>query len=423
MITSLFVRSSLAGLALLTLISPLAAADKASFADFDRRAQAGDPLSVVFFGASLTWGANASDPQLTSYRAVVADRLREKYPQARFRFWDAAIGGTGSQLGVFRLDRDVLRRKPDLVFLDFSANDDIYSDRAETLASYESLVRRIVGDEKLPLVQVIFPFKWNVASGNFDGMKRRDAHRRISSAYHTALGDAIELAQTRVKAGASSLEALWPFDGVHPGDAGYTLFADAAWMAYEQAVADKLACQAPDEMLYGPAYMKSARVRISSLAPLPEGWRVGGPNVVAAYFDMQMSRWLDDEVLAGDATKGAETKPAPKVDRLKVTFQGSAVLLFGESTPKSGKYRAFVDGQQIERTEGKEKTVVREFDAGQLGRRLSGNTHLVHVIAEGLDPTAEHELEIEPLLAAGEELRLESICVAGAQGARVSRTP
>ena len=85
----------------------------------------------MFFGASLTWGANASDPNLTSYRALVGARLEKAYPKARFKFWDAAIGGTGSQLGVFRFERDVLRRKPDLVFLDFSANDDINSDDSD----------------------------------------------------------------------------------------------------------------------------------------------------------------------------------------------------------------------------------------------------------------------------------------------------
>ena len=128
------------------------------FADFDRRAKAGEHLSVVFFGASLTWGANASDPQLTSFRGLIAQRLDAAYPKAHFKFWDAAIGGTGSQLGVFRFERDVLRHKPDLVFLDFSANDDIYSDNAETLASYESLVRRIILDAHAPVVPVIFPF-------------------------------------------------------------------------------------------------------------------------------------------------------------------------------------------------------------------------------------------------------------------------
>src|SRR5690606_9136467 len=99
-----------------------------SFTAFDTRAKAGEHLKVVFFGASLTWGANASDPNETSYRAVVRDLLEKEYPAARFRFRDSAIGGTGSQLGAFRLERDVLAHKPDLVFVDFSANDNIYLD-------------------------------------------------------------------------------------------------------------------------------------------------------------------------------------------------------------------------------------------------------------------------------------------------------
>jgi len=98
-----------------------AAAASPSFTAFHARAQAGDRLTVVFYGASLTWGANATDQNYFSYRARIAARLTDKYPLARFIFHDAAIGGTGSQLGVFRLDRDVLSRKPDLVFVDFTA--------------------------------------------------------------------------------------------------------------------------------------------------------------------------------------------------------------------------------------------------------------------------------------------------------------
>src|SRR5436309_2048881 len=146
-------------------------ARRADFADFDRRATRGERLNVVFFGASLTWGANATDPMLTSYRAVVARRLEAAYPAAHFRFHDAAIGGTGSQLGVFRLERDVLRHEPDLVFLDFSANDDIYSDNPESLASYEAILRRLIAEAKCPVVQVIFPFRWNVSKADTDAMK------------------------------------------------------------------------------------------------------------------------------------------------------------------------------------------------------------------------------------------------------------
>ena len=384
------------------------------FKEFDRRAKAGERLSVVFFGASLTWGANASDPQQTSYRALVAQRLEQAYPQAHFKFWDAAIGGTGSQLGVFRLNRDVLRRKPDLVFLDFSANDDIYGSDAETLASYESLVRRVIVEAKAPIVEVIFPFMWNIAAGKLDGMKRREAHLAIAKAYNVPAGDAIALAQQRVKAKETTIAQLWPFDGVHPGDAGYVLFADAAWQAFQEGVKDGLVCAPPEKMLYPETYMKNARVRISSLGEPPAGWRVSVPNPVSAFFDMLMSRWLDDETVASNR-KGKNTPQ--EAARLKARFSGSMVMLFGESTTKSCKYKAYIDGKLIEHQEGQKKEVLQEFDGGKLAKLVNGNAHHAQVIATGLDPAVEHTLEIEPVFSGDgeQELRLESICVAGGQ--------
>ena len=64
-----------------------------SFEDFDQRARNGENLTVAFFGGSLTWGARASDPQKTSYRAIIGRKLVEAYPKAHFKFIDAAIGG------------------------------------------------------------------------------------------------------------------------------------------------------------------------------------------------------------------------------------------------------------------------------------------------------------------------------------------
>ena len=62
-----------------------------------------------------------------------------------------------------------------------------------------------------------------------------------------------------------------------------------------------------------------------------------------------------------------------------------------------------------------------EFDPGELARRCGGNVHHAQVIATGLDATREHTLEIEPVFEPGteQELRLESVCVAGG-AARVS---
>jgi lysophospholipase L1-like esterase len=386
-----------------------------SFADFDRRAQAGDRLNVVFFGASLTWGANASDPLLTSYRARVAQRLEGRYPQAHFTFWDAAIGGTNSQLGAFRLERDVLRHQPDLVFLDFTANDGINEAAPETLASYEALVRRIIVDGHAPVMEMIFPFGWDVKGADFEKMKRRTAHLEIAKAYHAAVGDAVALAVERLQGGQTTMEKIWPYDLVHPGDAGYELFADAAWSGYESAVKDGLVCAAPEKMLYDDTYLHVARVRLSTLGGLPAGWKIGRPNLTSAYFDMLMSRWLDDEVVASNRTEagGKKSAESQQAAPLELKFRGAMVLLFGEGTPQSGKYRAYLDSKLVERPAGKE--TVTEFDAAGIAGPAHGNAHHYQVLAEHLDPAVEHSLKIEPLLSADkeQELRLESVCVAG----------
>jgi hypothetical protein len=100
------------------------------------------------------------------------------------------------------------------------------------------------------------------------------------------------------------------------------------------------------------------------------------------------------------------------------------VLLFGEGTPKSGRYRAFIDGRLVERPVPNAKEPLREFDAASIAAPSRGNTHHVAVIATGLDPAVDHTLRIEPVFAPDQEqeLRLESVCVAGGE-ARVILSP
>ncbi len=180
------------------------AAGRADFGAFDRHGQAGEPLRVVFFGGSLTWGANASDPQRTSYRALMMDYLRQRYPRAPLVFTDAAIGGTGSQLGIFRLERDVLARQPDLVFLDFTANDGLESASRPPLASYEAILRDLIG-RGIPVVQVFLGFRFNFGSSyNLADLPRRRDHLELAAAYQTGIGDAFPLIQARIESGVET---------------------------------------------------------------------------------------------------------------------------------------------------------------------------------------------------------------------------
>ena len=343
---------------------------------------------MTFLGGSLTWGAQATSPMDTSYRALVEKKLAATYPQARFRFWDAAIGGTGSQLAAFRLERDVLSQKPDLVFMDFTINDNPYVEPTlSRLSSYESLVRRLVQAE-IPVVQVILPAKQDVLA-NPSKRPLDEKHKAIAAAYALPVADAVTLAKERVAEGNTTPDQLWdlPEDGTHPGDAGYALYAETAWEAFQGAISEKRQCRLPEKMLHADTFMTVNRFRLAASSSLPEGWKVGKPRRNAVAFDFVCSRWMDDLVIAGAG--------APPL-RLKV--HASDIMLFGEMTKKSGSFQVRIDGGEA-----------TTYSA----RCADGNMRLVEILAEGLDSSREHEIEITPVLEAGGEVRIESVCAAG----------
>ena len=49
--------------------------------------------------------------------------FQTQFPNAKVEEINAAVGGTGSDLGVFRVDSDVLESKPDLLLVEFAVND------------------------------------------------------------------------------------------------------------------------------------------------------------------------------------------------------------------------------------------------------------------------------------------------------------
>lgn len=116
----LFCLMTLAGAHLFAAEFPLAAAKechpRAGLPNFFARAsQPGAEIKVAYLGGSITAQAG--------WRVKSLAHLQEKFPGAKFSEIHAAIGGTGSDLGVFRLRQDVLELQPDLLFVEFAVND------------------------------------------------------------------------------------------------------------------------------------------------------------------------------------------------------------------------------------------------------------------------------------------------------------
>lgn len=310
----------------------------ASFADFDRRAREGAELSVVFFGGSLTWSANASDPDRTGFRPLVAEHLRAKYPAARFRFHDAAIGGTGSTLGVFRLDRDVLAHDPDLVFLDFACNDSGGPEALAQSCCYESILRRLVG-RGVPVVQMFFTFRFwseDLANPGADHPQLA-AYRKLAETYATGVGDVYRDGPLfpGLRAGKTTLDNVWPFDAAHPGDLGYRYFAAAGIAGFDRAVEQGLVCRVPENPVFGD--VADLARRDAAALVLPEGWTRKPAFRTSLWFDGLSSRWMDGvAVFAG-------TNRAP----IEVRAKANLVGVFGEADEKALDCEVRADGGKI----------------------------------------------------------------------------
>ena len=96
--------------------------------------RAGKPVKVAYLGGSIT--------EIDGWRRLSREWLQQRYPSCVIGEIAAAIGGTGSSLGVFRLGGDVLAHDPNLLFVEFATND--ASESPETIwRNFEGIVRQV----------------------------------------------------------------------------------------------------------------------------------------------------------------------------------------------------------------------------------------------------------------------------------------
>lgn len=119
------------------------------------KARAGEDVTLVYLGGSITEGSAAQPQKTKCYAAVSAGLFTEKFAKDanKVHYVNAGISGTPSKLGITRLEQDVLSKTPDVVFIEFAVNDS--NDRQSQIV-YESLVRRLLQSETAPAVVLIF---------------------------------------------------------------------------------------------------------------------------------------------------------------------------------------------------------------------------------------------------------------------------
>ena len=170
-----------------------------------------DKLNVCFIGGSITEGTGATELD-KSYASLVAKHLEDVSPIS-VEYFNAGIGGTGSDFGVLRLNHDVLQYNPDIVFVEFAIND-VGTPADEVKKNMEGIVRQIrAKNEK---TAIVFIYTTNTEKAAVTAL-----HDEVANYYGIC---AINI-QDYVW-GLSEGISGYLKDGVHPNDDGHKLYAD-----------------------------------------------------------------------------------------------------------------------------------------------------------------------------------------------------
>ena len=109
--------------------------------------RAGGEVRVAYFGGSIT--------EMNGWRRMSHEWLQSRYPACSFTEIAAAIGGTGSSLGVYRFRQDVLEKNPDLVFVEFATNDS--NDAVENIwRNFDGFIRQAW--RRNPEIDIVFVY-------------------------------------------------------------------------------------------------------------------------------------------------------------------------------------------------------------------------------------------------------------------------
>ncbi|MCB1279361.1 SGNH/GDSL hydrolase family protein [Prosthecobacter sp.] len=339
----------------------------------------GAEVKIGYLGGSIT-AQSGWRPKTLAY-------FQKTYPQAKFSEINAAIGGTGSDLGVFRLKQDVLDHKPDLMFVEFAVNDGGAAPE-QIFRCMEGIVRQTW--KALPYCDICFVYTLTeaLAPAMLDGKFQRSASAMEKIADHYGIPTihmAMEVAKLakegklvwraklpKTDEEKKALEGKFVFapDSVHPHpETGHELYLAAIVRSMEPI---KAASKEPAAHTLGAPFIatnyEQAKLLPISKAALSPGFTLLDPKT-----DEFGKRWANRMTTLHKGSKPGET--------ITFKFKGTRFSIYDIIGPDCG--------QVIVTLDDKPARIVPRFDAYCTYHRLSAL-----MIGSDLEDTV-HTVKIE----------------------------
>ena len=331
--------------------------------------EAGKDVTVAYFGGSIT-AAPGWRPKTTAW-------LQSQYPSAKIHEVDAAIGGTGSDLGVYRCYHDVIAFKPDLVFVEFSVNDGGAAPE-KIWMQMEGIVRQIW--KANPETNIVFTYTF--IRGYYECTLAGECSRAASAMEQLAefynipsinfcprIAKMCKDGELAIKFDeAQPGQIIFSRDNVHPTDEGHELYLKDIQLFWEQVkTAQPVNHATALEKTFFSKNYENAR-----LVPMNPKWLHGTWRKLEQGDPLY---WATQR--AGDIW----TSGTPG-DTVEFKVKGTEVKIYDLLGPNGGQVKITVDGKDAQH-------LVPLFDSFCTYHRL-GTLY----VAGRLDPNVEHTVVV-----------------------------
>jgi lysophospholipase L1-like esterase len=294
----------------------------------------GGPLTIAYLGGSIT--------AAPGYRVQTEQWFRQQYPKARIKAINAGVGGTGSDLGVFRLQDDVLKYNPDLVFIEYAVNDG--SDSVTIHRAMEGIVRQIKKHDPHTDICFLYTVSEPMLKDLQQGKDIRSVRYTEQIAQYYGLPsinlsfDVISQLQKNAlvfrgqKGNDYGTQTVFTYDGVHPTVDGHKIYTATIINAFTDMQKSGAQAQSAERLpapLTPGCYEQTAQYS-PAMFKKTKGWKSGKDNPDLKSF----ATAFPDLIYSGDPQ-----------DSIVVRFKGSVIGVQDIIGPSSGAALISVDGK------------------------------------------------------------------------------
>lgn len=336
-------------------------------------------VNIAYIGGSITEGWGANNPSEESWVSRISKYFDEKYPDKTINHFNKGIGGTDSTYGFYRLEQDVIRNNPDLVFVEYAVNDgyrtrpddtaeNTAKKKAEIVRDMEGIVRTLSSMPNPPYI--IFVYTTQDYRNLYDD--NSETHQLVAEHYGIPSIDMQPLVEKHIAGGGTIADWLNNDGNINYYDKNGTLVQNKTTYVHPNAAGYQAYAEEIKRCLETGDYYKRANTNVSWMS---ENKRDTVMRSVKLLPEMFIGDWQEGPTAATIGMQESEVRGFlgnKAGNSFSYDFYGTAIGLETRQYSEGGSVKIEIDGKEI------------STRASSYGSSATGNPRLAFTV-EDLD--------------------------------------